>query len=141
MTSVTYSINRERTNVIMGGDIRTVWGQDYITDLIGDVRYRISPLSFFQVNPVQTEKLYGAALEFAGLTGKETVWISTAASARSRFPGAEGRPGIRCGDRAQAIEDAKKNATLNGITNASFYVEKRRKCFRISMQSTVCRRT
>ena len=125
MTSVTYSINRERTNVIMGGDIRTVWGQDYITDLIGDVRYRISPLSFFQVNPVQTEKLYGAALEFAGLTGKETVWdlycgigtISLFLAQRAgRVYGVEIVP--------QAIEDAKKNATLNGITNASFYVGK-----------------
>ncbi|WP_243426066.1 23S rRNA (uracil(1939)-C(5))-methyltransferase RlmD [Mordavella massiliensis] len=125
MTSVTYSINRERTNVIMGGDIRTVWGQDYITDLIGDIRYRISPLSFFQVNPVQTEKLYGAALEFAGLTGKETVWdlycgigtISLFLAQRAgRVYGVEIVP--------QAIEDAKKNATLNEITNASFYVGK-----------------
>ena len=125
MTSVTYSINRERTNVIMGGDIRTVWGQDYITDRIGDVRYRISPLSFFQVNPVQTEKLYGAALEFAGLTGKETVWdlycgigtISLFLAQRAgRVYGVEIVP--------QAIEDAKKNATLNEITNASFYVGK-----------------
>ncbi len=125
MTSVTYSVNRERTNVIMGGDIRTVWGQDYITDLIGDIRYRISPLSFFQVNPVQTEKLYSAALEFAGLTGKETVWdlycgigtISLFLAQRAGWVyGVEIVP--------QAIEDAKKNATLNGITNASFYVGK-----------------
>ena len=109
MTSVTYSINRERTNVIMGGDIRTVWGQDYITDRIGDVRYRISPLSFFQVNPVQTEKLYGAALEFAGLTGKETVWDLYCGHRHDlAFPGAEGRPGIRCGDRAPGHRGCEK---------------------------------
>ena len=51
-----------------------LWGQDYISDYIGEVQYRISPLSFYQVNPVQTEKLYNTALEYAGLTGKEIVW-------------------------------------------------------------------
>ena len=74
MTSITLSANRERTNVIMGKEIRCLWGQGYITDYIGTVKYRISPLSFYQVNPAQTEKLYGLALEYAGLTGNETVW-------------------------------------------------------------------
>ena len=63
MTSITLSANRERTNVIMGKEIRCLWGQGYITDYIGNVKYRISPLSFYQVNPAQTEKLYGLALE------------------------------------------------------------------------------
>ena len=72
MTSNTLSVNRERTNVIMGKEIRCLWGQGYITDYIGTVKYRISPLSFYQVNPAQTEKLYGLALEYAGLTGNET---------------------------------------------------------------------
>ena len=93
-------------------------------------RISISPLSFFQVNPVQTEKLYGAALEFAGLTGKETVWdlycgigtISLFLAQRAgRVYGVEIVP--------QAIEDAKKNATLNEITNASFYVGKAEEVF------------
>ena len=62
MTSISFNINQEKTNVILGSKVVTLWGQDYITDYIGDVRYQISPLSFYQVNPVQTEKLYGAAL-------------------------------------------------------------------------------
>ena len=74
MTSITYSINKENTNVIMGREIKEVWGQGYITDYIGDVKYQISPLSFFQVNPAQTETLYGLALEYADLKGEETVW-------------------------------------------------------------------
>ncbi len=67
MTSVTLSVNREKTNVIMGNVIKPLWGQMYITDYIGNVKYQISPLSFFQVNPVQTEKLYKLALEYSGL--------------------------------------------------------------------------
>ena len=74
MTSITYNINKEKTNVIMGSKVCPLWGQTYITDYIGNVKYQISPLSFYQVNPVQTEVLYGTALEYAGLTGKETVW-------------------------------------------------------------------
>ena len=58
----------------MGKEIRCLWGQEFITDYIGKVKYQISPLSFYQVNPVQTEKLYSLALEYAGLTGEETVW-------------------------------------------------------------------
>lgn len=60
--------------MILGDQLRLLWGQSYITDSIGDISYQISPLSFFQVNPIQTEKLYGKALEYAGLTGNETVW-------------------------------------------------------------------
>ena len=74
MTSISYSINQEKTNVIMGKEIVNLYGPGYITDNIGNVTYQISPLSFYQVNPVQTEKLYGTALEYAGLTGNETVW-------------------------------------------------------------------
>ena len=74
MTSISININREKTNVILGSKVKTLWGQDYIEDYIGDIKYQISPLSFYQVNPVQTKVLYGKALEFAGLTGNETVW-------------------------------------------------------------------
>ena len=74
VSSVSYSVNTERTNVIMGTRIMNLYGPGYITDTIGDIEYRISPLSFYQVNPVQTEKLYGTALEFADLSGGETVW-------------------------------------------------------------------
>lgn len=74
MTSITFSSNTKRTNVIMGDSYEIIWGQGYITDYIGDVKYQISPLSFYQVNPVQTDKLYGLALEYADLKGNETVW-------------------------------------------------------------------
>lgn len=74
MTSITISPNTRRDNVIMGDSYETLWGQGYITDYIGNVKYQISPLSFYQVNPVQTEKLYGLALEYADLKEDETVW-------------------------------------------------------------------
>ena len=125
MTSISLSPNTRQTNVIMGDSYQVLWGQGYITDYIGNVRYQISPLSFYQVNPVQTEKLYSLALEYAGLRGGETVWdlycgIGTIslflAQKAGQVYGVEIVP--------QAIEDAKKNAGLNGITNAEFFVGK-----------------
>ena len=74
MTSISVNINRKNTNVIMGERVKTLWGQSGITDYIGNVQYQISPLSFYQVNPVQTKKLYELALSYADLTGEETVW-------------------------------------------------------------------
>ena len=65
MTSITLNVNTKRNNVILGNEILSLWGKDYITDYIGEVKYQISPLSFYQVNPVQTEKLYGTALELS----------------------------------------------------------------------------
>ena len=125
MTSITLSTNTAKTNVIMGDTIRLLWGQEFITDYIGEIKYQISPLSFYQVNPVQTEKLYGLALDYAGLTGNEAVWdlycgigtISLFLSGRaSKVYGVEVVP--------QAIEDAKQNAANNGITNAEFFAGK-----------------
>ena len=116
MTSITISPNTRRTNVIMGETYEILWGQGFITDYIGNVRYQISPLSFYQVNPVQTEKLYSQALEYADLKGGETVWdlycgIGTIslflAQKAGQVYGVEIIP--------QAIEDAKKNAEINGI--------------------------
>ena len=69
MTSVMVNFNTEKTNVILGKKSEVLWGQPYIEDFIGDVKYQISPQSFFQVNPMQTEKLYAKALEYAGLNG------------------------------------------------------------------------
>ena len=74
LASLSININRKDTNVILGDECRVLYGNMYITDCIGDIKYRISPLSFYQVNPVQTRRLYSTALEFAGLTGKEVVW-------------------------------------------------------------------
>ena len=125
MTSVMVNFNTEKTNVILGKKSEVLWGQPYIEDFIGDVKYQISPQSFFQVNPMQTEKLYAKALEYAGLTGNETVWdlycgIGTIslflAKNACKVYGVEIVP--------QAIEDARNNAKRNGIDNAEFFVGK-----------------
>ena len=125
MVSISYSINRERTNVIMGTEIVNLYGPGYITDYIGDVKYRISPLSFYQVNPVQTEKLYGTALEYAGLTGNETVWdLYCGIGTISLFLAQKAKKVYGVEIIPQAIEDARANARLNGIENAEFFVGK-----------------
>ena len=137
MTSISYNINKENTNVILGKKTVCIWGRSYIEDTIHllsypdftpqgtGITYQISPQSFYQVNPKQTEKLYSTALEFAGLTGKESVWdlycgigtISLFLSQRAKkVYGVEIVP--------QAIDDAKNNAKINGITNAEFFVGK-----------------
>ena len=125
MTSITINVNTKNTNVIMGTEMIFVWGQDYITDYIGNIKYQISPLSFYQVNPVQTKKLYETALEYADLKGNETVWdlycgIGTIslflAQKAGKVYGVEIVP--------QAIHDARQNAKLNGIENAEFFVGK-----------------
>lgn len=125
MTSVSYSINEKNTNVIMGTEIVPLWGKETIQDAIGNISFSISPLSFYQVNPVQTKKLYELAVEYAQLTGKETVWdlycgigtISLFMARRAgRVYGVEIIP--------QAIRDAKENAERNGIKNAEFFVGK-----------------
>lgn len=125
MTSITTSTNQERTNVIMGSEIRTLWGTPYISDYIGEVKYQISPLSFYQVNPVQTEKLYGTALEYAGLDGNETVWdLYCGIGTISLFLAQKAKKVYGVEIVPAAIEDARKNAELNGITNAEFFVGK-----------------
>lgn len=143
VVSISVSINTERTNVIMGKEIRTLWGQDAIEDTLrilergrraektefvptdDAVTFRISPLSFYQVNPRQTEKLYSLALEYAGLTGKETVWdLYCGIGTISLFMAKKAKQVYGVEVVTQAIEDAKENARLNGITNAEFYVGK-----------------
>ena len=138
MTSVSLNINTEKTNVILGQETRPVWGKDTIEDTIHvcdaekhfertgrGITYAISPVSFYQVNPVQTEKLYSLALSYAGLTGEETVWdlycgIGTIslflAEKAKRVYGVEVIP--------QAVENARENAAGNGISNAEFFVGK-----------------
>ncbi|MCC8026857.1 MAG: 23S rRNA (uracil(1939)-C(5))-methyltransferase RlmD [Clostridium sp.] len=125
MTSISYSVNREKTNVIMGKEIVNLYGPGYITDYIGDVKYQISPLSFYQVNPVQTEKLYGAALEFAGLTGDEVVWdLYCGIGTISLFLAQKAKMVYGVEIVPEAIEDAKRNARINGIRNVEFFVGK-----------------
>ena len=125
MTSISLNINKKRSNVILGDKVKTIWGQEYITDKIGDISYEISPLSFFQVNPKQTWKLYSKALEYADLHGEETVWdlycgigtISLFLAQQAKFVrGVEIVPA--------AIDDAKRNAQINNIENVEFFVGK-----------------
>lgn len=127
MTSISLNVNKERTNVILGRKTTTIWGSDTIEDTIGGIRYRISPQSFYQVNPQQTEKLYAAARAFADLKGNETVWdlycgIGTISLyLTQKLDAARGGRVIGVEIVPEAIENAKENARLNGIENAEFY--------------------
>ena len=134
MTSVSVCINRDRTNVIMGEEVHTIWGKDKICDTIHrrnikdfsrtdqGIVFHISPLSFYQVNPVQTERLYSLALEYAGLTGRETVWdLYCGIGTISLFLAGEAKKVYGVEAVSQAIEDARENAAYNGIENAEFF--------------------
>ena len=125
MTSITLNINRERTNRILGDKIVPVWGQTYITDYIGNVQYQISPLSFYQVNPKQTEVLYGKALEYADLSGEETVWdLYCGIGTISLFLAQKAKKVYGVEIVPQAIEDARQNAKINHLDNVEFFVGK-----------------
>jgi 23S rRNA (uracil1939-C5)-methyltransferase len=123
LRSLSYNINKERSNVIMGREIVNIFGPGYIEDSIGSVRFRISPLSFYQVNPVQTAEMYGAALEFADLHGTENVWdLYCGIGTISLFMSQKARHVYGVEIIPEAIEDARQNAELNGISNTDFYV-------------------
>lgn len=125
ITSITLNSNTGRTNVILGDKTKTLWGQEYITDYIGDVKYRISPVSFYQVNPIQTEKLYRLALDYADLKGNEIVWdLYCGIGTISLFLAQKARQVYGVEVIPQAIEDARQNARINGIENAEFFVGK-----------------
>ncbi|MGN0987217.1 MAG: 23S rRNA (uracil(1939)-C(5))-methyltransferase RlmD [Otoolea sp.] len=125
MTSISYNINMDKTNVIMGAEVVNLYGPGYITDYIGSVKYQISPLSFYQVNPVQTRRLYETALEYAGLTGGETVWdLYCGIGTISLFLAQRAKQVYGVEIVPPAIEDARRNAKLNGIENALFFVGK-----------------
>lgn len=121
LSGVVQNINADKTNVVLGRENKTLWGQAELLDAIGDIRFKISPLSFYQVNPVQTQRLYHIAKEFAGLTGREVLW--------DMYCGI-GTVGLYMADRAArvigvevvepAVENARENAELNGISNAQF---------------------
>lgn len=125
MTSISLNCNMERTNVILGKETKVLWGKPYITDYVGDVKYQISPVSFYQVNPVQTEKLYNLALEYADLHGDETVWdLYCGIGTISLFLAKKAKQVYGVEIIPQAIEDARRNAVINGITNAEFFAGK-----------------
>ena len=125
IVSICLNYNNENTNVILGRKSHVLFGQGFITDTLSGIAFRISPLSFYQVNPVQTEKLYGTALEYADLTGEETVWdLYCGIGTISLFLSQKAKQVYGVEIVPQAIEDAKQNAELNGITNAEFFVGK-----------------
>lgn len=122
MTGIFLNSNTDRTNVILGKEMKLLWGQAYIEDRIGDVRYHISPQSFYQVNPEQTEKLYQTALEFAGLSGEETVWdLYCGIGTISLFLAQRARKVYGVEIVPEAVQNARENARLNGIVNAEFF--------------------
>ncbi len=137
MTSISFNVNTRNTNVILGDRTECIWGQAYITDYIHlrkgkdftttdtAIAYQISPQSFYQVNPEQTEKLYSLALEYAGLTGQESVWdLYCGIGTISLFLAQKAKQVYGVEIVPQAIEDARNNASINGITNAEFFVGK-----------------
>lgn len=139
MKSISVNFNSENTNVILGREVQTIWGEPTIFDVIhvrdmqkegypftGDsLIFKISPLSFYQVNPVQTEKLYSLALEYAGLTGQETVWdLYCGIGTISLFMARKAKQVYGVEIVEQAILDARENAVRNGIGNAKFFVGK-----------------
>ena len=123
LVSVCLSINTKRTNVILGTDIRVIFGEGVMEDTLHGLRFEVSPLSFFQVNPEQTEKLYGLALDYAQLTGKETVvdaYCGAGTISLMLAKKAERVIGIEI--VPEAIANAKENAIRNSVTNAEFMV-------------------
>ena len=122
MTGIVLNSNTDRTNVILGKEMKLLWGQAHIEDRIGDIRYHISPQSFYQVNPEQTEKLYQTALEFAGLSGEETVWdLYCGIGTISLFLAQRARKVYGVEIVPEAVQNARENARLNGIINAEFF--------------------
>lgn len=125
IASISVNVNREKTNRILGDKCRTIWGSDTITDYIGNVKYQINPLSFYQVNPEQTEKLYGKALEYADLHGDETVWdLYCGIGTISLFLAQKAKKVMGVEIIPEAIDDARKNAKMNGFDNVEFFVGK-----------------
>ncbi len=123
MTSISVNVNKEKTNVILGEKVVTMWGQPYITDYIGDIKYQISPVSFYQVNPVQTRKLYETALSYADLHGDEVVWdLYCGIGTISLFLAQKAKQVYGVEIIPQAIEDARRNAEINNIKNAEFFI-------------------
>lgn len=125
IASISVSVNTQKTNVIMGKEIRVLWGQERIHDILGGISFAISPLSFYQVNPVQTEKLYSVAMDYAGLTGRETVWdLYCGIGTISLFMAKKAKQVYGVEIVPEAIEDARENARNNRIENVRFYVGK-----------------
>ncbi|KRQ87087.1 23S rRNA (uracil-C(5))-methyltransferase RlmCD [Caloramator mitchellensis] len=123
LKSIVHNINNKITNVILGERNILLWGQNYITDYIGKFKFRISPLSFFQVNPVQTNVLYNKALEFADLTGDEVVFDAYCGTGTiSLFLAQRAKKVYGVEIVEEAIKNAKENAVENEVKNVEFIV-------------------
>ncbi len=123
LVSLCLSINSRRTNVILGEEIHVLWGEGVMEDTLHGLKFSVSPLSFFQVNPVQTEKLYQLALDYAQLTGNETVVDAyCGAGTISLMLAQKAKKVIGIEIVEPAIENANANAARNGVTNAEFIV-------------------
>ncbi|MBS4537392.1 23S rRNA (uracil(1939)-C(5))-methyltransferase RlmD [Clostridium sp. D2Q-11] len=128
--SIVQNINTRRNNVILGHKTINLYGEDKIVDYIDDIKFNISPLSFFQVNPIQTEVLYNKALEYADLQGDETVFdLYCGIGSISLFLAKKAKKVYGIEVVKLAIEDAKKNAKINKITNAEFFTGKAEEVF------------
>lgn len=125
LKSVIQNINPKDTNLVLGDKNCVLWGQDYISDYIGDYKFNISALSFFQVNPVQTEILYNKALEYADLSGSEIVFDAYCGTGTiTLFLSQKAKKVYGVEIVEQAIENAVSNAKMNEISNSEFYVGK-----------------
>jgi 23S rRNA (uracil1939-C5)-methyltransferase len=125
VVSIIHNVNKAKTNVIFGDETKVLWGQEEIVDSIGDIQFAISARSFYQVNPVQTELLYRKALDYAELTGEETVIDAYCGIGTiSLFLAQKAKQVYGVEIVPEAIEDAKKNAKLNQINNVEFAVGK-----------------
>ena len=125
LASVVININNKDTNVILGEKCITIYGKDSIQDYIGNLKFNISPLAFFQVNPIQVEALYNKALEFADLKGDEIVFDAYCGTGSiTLFLSQKAKKVYGVEIIAPAIENAKVNAKINNINNVEFFVGK-----------------
>ncbi len=124
ITTLVWNINGGKTSLVLGEKETVLYGKGYITDTLCGKSFRISAKSFYQINPVQTEKLYGTAIEYAGLTGKERVFDAYCGIGTIGLVAADrAKEVIGVELNAQAVRDAKSNARLNGTENISFYCD------------------
>ena len=125
IVSIYININKGKTNVVLGRENKLIYGKEKIEDYIGDIKFKISPLSFYQVNPIQTEVLYEKALEYADLQGNETVYDAYCGIGTiSLFLAQRAKKVIGIEVIPEAIEDARENARINKINNVAFHVGK-----------------
>lgn len=122
ITTVVQNVNNQKTSMVLGNRSEVLFGDGYITEQLGDFSFRISPKAFYQINPIQTEVLYNTTLEFAGLTGKETVidaYCGTGTIGIFASPKAKKVVGVEL--NPDAVKDARVNAKLNSAENTEFY--------------------